>query len=769
MSHAPRNPESSTTNGISKRMPEWLYLASSLLAVFVLGLALRLYALDADSLWLDEIFTVTTSRLDLRSMPSFLATSDTHPPMLYVVAKLAIGLWGGSEFAIRLPAALLGSVSVLLVFKVGEILWGRKEGLIAAFLLAISAYHVQYSQEARDYSLMVFFSLLSLVFLLKALGQGRKRMWLLFAVCTSLNIYTHDVAFLVLASELLFAAWVIVENWRKSRRESAKTSPRAGAPADSNHRSTPSESSTAHAGLAGPDSARPPDARRQTLSLVAALALVGVSYLPWLPFLYQQIGGGIIEFEGVGPVSQPGGEPPAVFLSEAFEAYTGMEGIFLLMLLALLVTGLATSPASHIVLLGTWILAPFLFLFVVRSGHHISIRYAIHIVPVLYLGVARGTSVLTGWLTRRLPLLESREKWRLVLTAALTVSVFGGLSIQPLNAYYVWEKADYRGVVRYLDERLLPHDIVLVDGIRYRTTMDAGWSDTCLSYYMDYQGAQQWSILPVERGLWSKLQDAAQSEGKVVMVLARGGRPRFWDRQPEISVVDFEDLSVVRLRQPSGDTLQDALSMVEMLLDLLRLPVARFDVHLALAEAYAQMGRDVDAASQLVLASVVRPDNEYAIDDLREAGDELLSLLDLCLEDAQLGDVLSISGHRLSPSVARADDTIHITIWWRTLATMDTDYTAFIHILGPDGRVLAQEDRLLQDGPRLTSRWEVEEVVTDEYEIILPFNTEPGEYAVKAGVYNWETGERLPLWDDTGQRLPGNALDLQPLTVLPSN
>ncbi len=745
-----------------------MYLAP-LLAIFMLGLALRLYALDADSLWLDEIFTVTTSRLDFWSIPTFLATSDTHPPMLYVMAKLASGLWGGSEFAIRMPAALLGSVSVLFVFKVGEILWGRKEGLIAAFLLSISAYHVQYSQEARDYSLLVFLALLSLIFLLMALKQGQKRMWLLFALCTSFSIYTHDVAFLVLASELLFAAWVIVEDWRSSRRESAQTSPNAGAPAYSNHRSTLSVVSTEHVSLAAQVSSRAPGTRRQAFSLLVALALVGISYLPWLPFLYQQIGGRIIQFEGLGPVTLPGGEPPVGFLSDAFEAYTGMEGIFLLMFLALLVAGLASSPLRYIVLLGTWILTPFLFLLIVRSGHHISIRYAIHIVPVLYLGVARGTSVLTGWLTRRLPLLKSREKWRLALTAALTVSVFGGLSIQALKAYYLWEKADYRGVVRYLDERLLPHDVVLVDGIRYRTGMDAAWTDTCLSYYTDYQAAQQWSILPVERGLWANLQDVTQSQGEVVAVLARGGRPRFWDQQPEVSVVDFEDLSVVRLRQPSGDTLQDALSMVEMLLDLLRLPVARFDVHLALAEAYAQMGRDVDAASQLVLASVVRPDNECAIADLMEAGDELLSPLDLCLEDAQLGDVLSISGHRLSPRVARADDTIHITIWWRTLATMDTDYTAFIHVLGPDGRVLAQEDRLLQDGPRRTSKWEVEEVVTDEYELRLPSDTEAGEYAVKVGVYNWETGQRLPVWDDAGQRLPDDALDLQPITVLPSD
>ncbi|NIN70141.1 MAG: hypothetical protein GTO63_36775 [Anaerolineae bacterium] len=53
----------------------------------------------------------------------------------------------------------------------------------------------------------------------------------------------------------------------------------------------------------------------------------------------------------------------------------------------------------------------------------------------------------------------------------------------------------------------------------------------------------------------------------------------------------------------------------------------------------------------------------------------------------------------------------------------------------------------------------------DEYVLHLPPDTPPGEYTIKTGIYYWETGERLPVWDEDGRRLPEDAIVLDRITV----
>ena len=734
----------------------------------MLGLALRLYDLDADSLWLDEIFTATTSQMDLWSIPQFLATSDSHPPSHFLTAKLGAALWGGSEFILRLPAALLGSVSILLVYKVGEMLWGRREGLMAAFLLSINSYLIRYSQEARNYSAMVFLALLSLIFLLVALRRGQKRMWFLFAVCTSLNLYTHNLSFLILASEALFAAWVIVEGWRSSRSQPRWASLESSAAVDSDDQrlasSYLSSPPSVHAARSAPRAAG-----KQVARLVAALALVGASYLPWLPFVRQQILGRVIGFTGLGFAEPHGAHLSIRFFANALQVYTTLDGVLLLLFLILFAIGLASSRARYIVLFGLWIVPPFVFPFVVRSGHFFSLKYAIFVVPLLLLGMARGVSVLMGWLTQRFPVAREHQHWSLALASILTVSVFGALSVAPIREYYLEQKTDYRGVASYLEHRLLPGDLILVDGVKYGTGDDADWTRLCLSYYIGSVRLNQTPVLAVERGLWTNLQSIAQPGGEVVAVLARRSRAASGERQPDAVIIDFQDLAVIHLRQPSGDVNLDAKTMLQALLALLRRPDARFDVRLALAETYAHMGLPTEAASQVVLAGRDIPDGKPATDDLAQTISQLQPYVYIQPEDIRVGDSLSLRGYSQQPTTLRAGEAMTVTLWWETRDQMDIDYTTFVHVIGPDGRIVVQEDRLLRSRARPTSLWRVGEMVTDEHKLELPPDAEPGSYVIRTGVYYWETGERLPAWDRQDARLPQDTIELAPVAVYSSS
>ncbi len=145
----------------------------------------------------------------------------------------------------------------------GQTLWTRKEGLIGAFLLAVNAYHVWFSQVARYYALMVFLALLSLLFLVKALQKGRMGLWVAFVLCTVFSLYNHYFAFLFLPAEIIFAACVIYENWWSSRRETGHHMAR--------HRP-----------------GNLPPTIRQGLILLVSLALVAVLYLPWVSTLQAQ-------------------------------------------------------------------------------------------------------------------------------------------------------------------------------------------------------------------------------------------------------------------------------------------------------------------------------------------------------------------------------------------------------------------------------------------------------------------------------------------------
>jgi mannosyltransferase len=704
-----------------------LTLLGPLLIVFLLGMALRLYDLDADSLRLDEVKTVNTSQLDLPSMLSFQAEASVHPPLLYLVTHLFMNLCGHSDFVVRLHAALLGSISVLLTYKLGQILWSNETGVIGAFLLAISAYDLQYSQEARHYSLMVFFSLLSLIFLLYALEGGQRRMWILFALCATLLIYTHYFALLVLAAELLFAVWVIVESRLSSPRKPSRT-------------------------------------RKQALCLLGALGLIAICYLPWLPSLQQQLLGRYIQFEGFGEGTVPKVELSVSFFADALRAYTQVDGVPLLLFLALLLLGLARSRLRHNVLFGLWIVTPLVVPLIVKASHFFSYRYAIFVVPILLLGVARGVSVSIDLLTRRLPPLRDHPQARTALLSLSITSIFGVLAVTPVTNHYLYERADLRGVARYLEQTLQPGDVVLTDDVGYGVDRRVRMA---LSHYLSAEGAEEAPILDVRLGICDDLSTVEQDQGRVWAVLWYPGRSGSGQGTPHGNIVDFPGLLIISPTGPScGDRLQDAASTLEVLLDVMPTDEGRFEVHLALAEIYLTSSRFDDARSQLEQAEVVRRDDPQARADMRKAKVQLFRQAYAAWETGyspwfSFGQVVALLHHNVRISAEGASRVVNVTLWWGALAEMDRDYTTFVHLIDHEGHVVAQADRLLRQGGRPTSEWLAGSVARKRYHLELGPDTTPGDYVVRVGLYYWKSGKRLAVCDENGNRVPDDAITLE--------
>jgi hypothetical protein len=100
---------------------------------------------------------------------------------------------------------------------------------------------------------------------------------------------------------------------------------------------------------------------------------------------------------------------------------------------------------------------------------------------------------------------------------------------------------------------------------------------------------------------------------------------------------------------------------------------------------------------------------------------------------------------------ARPGDVIQVTLHWRGLRTIGEDYTVFVHLVGPDGRLHGQVDSWPVQGTYPTSQWAPGREVTDPYEVRLEPDAPPGPYRVEVGWYHLATMERLRIVDEGGE------------------
>jgi uncharacterized membrane protein len=170
-----------------------------LAAIFIIGLFLRLFELARKPLWLDEASTnFLTTQPDLAAV--FTAASNDHHAPLHFITIWCIKFFGSSEIMLRLPSAIAGALTVLVIYFIAKELYTEKSGLIAAALLAVSPYHILYSQEARMYGMVVLFIALAIWMFLRAIRTGKLQDWALFGVACALAFSTHFYsAFIIFA------------------------------------------------------------------------------------------------------------------------------------------------------------------------------------------------------------------------------------------------------------------------------------------------------------------------------------------------------------------------------------------------------------------------------------------------------------------------------------------------------------------------------------------------------------------------------------------
>lgn len=329
-----------------------LYL---LFVILILGSFLRLYNLGEKSLWTDEIGSVR----DSQSLST--ALNAGHPPLFFIILNF-FRYMGNEEIFLRLPSAIFGILTILIIYKVGKLFFGTKEGLITAFLLSISLFHIDHSQQARMYTIFTFFSMLSLFFLYKALKEKKKKFWAGFTLSTALALYTHYFAILLVLVEGFISIIFLINQKLKSREEPLIT--------------------------------------RNFFMLLLSYILIPLLYAPWISRRFSLITGSATAGVGLGGslgVYFTGVPPQPIFYITLFSDFGAGGGIALGIFLFFFICGIITSVRdSEGIFLLLWIILPIIavtamsFLLPTPVIGMNYLRYIIFILPIYLLIISRG-------------------------------------------------------------------------------------------------------------------------------------------------------------------------------------------------------------------------------------------------------------------------------------------------------------------------------------------------------------------------------------------
>ena len=455
----------------------WLVVLTALAAV------LRVIALN-QQLWYDEMTTLVQSvRQPFWAILTTYTSKNQH--LLYsLLAHLSLVTFGESVWALRLPAVIFGVLAVPAAYFCARRMASEREALLAAAFLTLSYHHVWFSQNARGYTGLAFWTLLATYLFHRGVQEGRAALWSVYGLTLALGMYTHLTMGIVVAAHGLILLGLLASEWRRARALPAS------------HILLPLSGFALAAGI--------------TLALYSPILsqlfqrTVGAPALParseWSSplWLLLEVARGL----GAGRLAGI-----AVLAAGAAVVLAGVVGFWResrLNTALLLLPGALTAAALMLVNQNLW---PRFFFFSIGFGFLLLVRGGMiwgHILAWFF-----GRDVAAG------------RRWG---TALLALALLG--SLWPLRAAYIYPKQDFLGAMHYVDAHRQPGEPVLVTGL-------------AIFPYQKYYG-RDW--LAVETG--AQLA-AARAPGKSTWLI--GWSPIYMQsRQGEIWKAVASEYSLVR-------------------------------------------------------------------------------------------------------------------------------------------------------------------------------------------------------------------------------
>lgn len=189
-----------------------------LLLILVTGAILRLKGLTLQSLWFDELMSVTWSapKLSFAKIIS-IYQGDPHPPLFPLLLHYWMMVFGYTDWAARLLTALIGCGSIYSIYLLGKESFNKQTGLIASAVIALNYFNLYYSHEVRSYILLFLLTTLSYTFFLKLLREQTRKNMIVYSVVTALMLYTHYFGLVTLSAQVIFLLFPLVFDKDASR------------------------------------------------------------------------------------------------------------------------------------------------------------------------------------------------------------------------------------------------------------------------------------------------------------------------------------------------------------------------------------------------------------------------------------------------------------------------------------------------------------------------------------------------------------------------
>ncbi|MBA3534040.1 MAG: glycosyltransferase family 39 protein [Ardenticatenales bacterium] len=715
-------------------------------ALLLLALGLRLLALEVQPLWWDEGYslyfaTETPARLlDLTSL-------DIHPPLYYLLLQGWMALLGIGAIQARLLSVFLGVLALPLAWQVARCFVGKRAAGATVLLLALSPFHIYYSQEVRMYALVALLALL-------AVAAWQRRAWAMLGLALLAGLLTHYYfALLALALALLIA-----RDFQRGRY-----------------------------------------ARRGPLM---ALAIAVVGYLPWVlyaaPRLLTYVSGKLV-IESDEPMT------PLSFLPRHLAAWSighlspdaGWLSWAALLSVALLLFALSRRQRFPLPLLLLWAVPTVSVFFIGLRAPFVDPRIErqlLFVLPFFLMLVSQGLSMV--W-----------ERWPRVGLPSLLLLL--GFSLCSLGDFYTvprYPGEDYRPVLARVGAEqgpgdgwlaLYPWQIGYLRAYlpaRHPTPLEVPrtwaedhgamtgalatlWAEHPRLWFPAYQvkgrlfeeelsqaltatGAGAWNEWEGNTRLYlfgrapqmPPLQPVGTVEQVGEMRAALGGTqspsgigilPVFFEAAEAATGIGVS-LQLVGRGSVWGEwdgPLEAGIGRAGLPVDP-GTPPGDYTVHLTLyreetgqpLERFENGERRTPAAS-LGTLTVTHPAGTLSGSALQRRAEQS--------QDEILGETIHFLGATVPQGEWHQGDSVPLTLFWQPQEAPGAELHVFIQAIDSEGAVRAARDIPPVEGTFPTSQWQAGDLVRDPHPLTLPPDMPPGTYRLVAGLYEPATGTRL--------------------------
>ncbi|MGC2108201.1 MAG: glycosyltransferase family 39 protein [Candidatus Korobacteraceae bacterium] len=391
----------------------WGWLAG----LVTLAIVLRAVALN-QQLWFDEIMTLLDSaRAPFWQIVTRYGGQNQHT-LYSILAHGSIRLLGEQPWTLRLPAAIFGVACIPALYFFGRLVTTNREALAACALLTVNYQHVWFSQNARGYTAMAFWTLLASTFFIRCAWSGRRRDGVMYGITAALGIYTHLMMAFVVAGHAAVYLAMLASEWRVARRY-----------------------------------------LRLGYGFILCAVISVFLYAPVIPGVLSHTVGyqrDHVRYEWASPLWA------LAELGRGLRSTTTGGWVALAIGGLIVLCGLLSYWKQNRFLAGLMILPGVMTAAgVLATSHNFWPRFFFFEIGFALLILARGAMVIGGFGAR---LFARSDKYRSQVGTTL-IALLLLASIVPLRAAYLYPKQDYMGAMKFVDERRQAGEQVVTAGV----------------------------------------------------------------------------------------------------------------------------------------------------------------------------------------------------------------------------------------------------------------------------------------------------------------